>query len=99
MDEGDQQHNLDAAVEAMHGSNVAAPGSCLMLHLEQKSMGWITNLVAKLSGPKDLLVDFCAGTIAVTNLYMLLSEHRNVVRGKRVKVVLKKRYQVEFSFT
>lgn len=46
-------------------------------------------LVAKFSGARDMAVDLCAGTMAVTKACPLLSEHICLVGIKRMKVVSK----------
>lgn len=64
----------------VYKSDVAESERRLMLRSEQESVRWMTDLVTKFSGPGDLVVKFCAGSMEVAKAWLLLSEHRRFKR-------------------
>lgn len=68
--------------EVVYGWDVAASARGYMLRLEQKSVGWLMDLMAMFYGTGDLVVDFCAGIMAVPKACLLLSEYRRFVGCK-----------------
>lgn len=86
-------------LEFVYVSVVAASARHLMLRPEQKSLVWMMDSVAKFSGPKEQVVDFCAGTLAVAKACLFCLSISALQEAKRMKVVSKKLYHVYLRFT
>lgn len=62
--------------DLVYRSCITASQRRLMLWKEQKSVAWMNYLVSRVSGPQDLVVEFCMETIAVAKACLLFSAHQ-----------------------
>lgn len=52
----------------------------VMWKLEERNVSWMKDLLRNLSGPEEVVIDFCGGTWSTAKVCMLLDEHRTFAR-------------------